>query len=117
MPLLGDVPVIGNLFRSESRTRQKSNLMVFLRPVVIRDNATSETLVQDRYDAIRALQQTSQPEPRAVLRSVNDAPVLPPLPGTVKKGDVPAPLPPSVTHPPGHPPYQPLSGNMPQPLQ
>ncbi len=117
VPLLGDVPVIGNLFRSESRTRQKSNLMVFLRPVVIRDNATSETLVQDRYDAIRALQQTSQPEPRAVLRSVNDAPVLPPLPGTVKKGDVPAPLPPSVTRPPGHPPYQPLSGNMPQPLQ
>jgi len=117
VPLLGDVPVVGNLFRSESRTRQKSNLMVFLRPVVIRDNATSETLVQDRYDAIRALQQASQPEPRAVLRSVSDAPVLPPLPGTGNRGDVPAPLPPSVTRPPGSPPEQPLSGNMPQPLQ
>ncbi len=117
VPVLGDVPVVGNLFRSESRTRQKSNLMVFLRPVVIRDNATSETLVQDRYDAIRALQQASQPEPRAVLRSVSDAPVLPPLPESGKKGEVPAPLPPNVSRPPGSAPEQPLSGNMPQPLQ
>ncbi|MGB7420887.1 MAG: type II secretion system secretin GspD, partial [Comamonas sp.] len=60
VPVLGDVPVLGNLFRNEKRTRQKSNLMVFLRPVVIRDNATSDALVQDRYEAIRALQQASQ---------------------------------------------------------
>ena len=116
VPVLGDVPVVGNLFRSEKRQRQKSNLMVFLRPVVIRDNATSDALVQDRYEAIRALQQASQPAPRAVLRGVGDAPVLPPLPGKGAAGDVPAPLPPAVTRTPDarpEPAGQPLSGNLP----
>ncbi|QEA13368.1 type II secretion system secretin GspD [Comamonas flocculans] len=94
VPVLGDVPVVGNLFRSESRTRQKSNLMIFLRPVVVRDSSTSDTLVMDRYEAIRALQQATQPEQRAVLRSVSDAPVLPPLPAGAAAG-VPLPLPPA----------------------
>jgi len=119
VPVLGDVPVLGNLFRNEKRTRQKSNLMVFLRPVVIRDGATSDTLVQDRYDAIRALQQASQPEPRAVLRGVSDAPVLPPLPGKGGAGEVPLPLPPSITRtaPASQPKAasQPLSGDLPPP--
>ncbi|MCD6662223.1 MAG: type II secretion system secretin GspD [Comamonas sp.] len=119
VPVLGDVPVLGNLFRNEKRTRQKSNLMVFLRPVVIRDGATSDTLVQDRYDAIRALQQASQPEPRAVLRGVSDAPVLPPLPSKGGAGEVPLPLPPSITRtaPASQPKAasQPLSGDLPPP--
>lgn len=79
VPLMGDLPVVGGLFRNESRKRQKSNLMVFLRPVVIRDDATSDALVQDRYEAIRALQLNTQPADSTVMRAVNDAPVLPPL--------------------------------------
>ncbi len=39
VPLLGDMPVVGDLFRSENRKRTKTNLMVFLRPVVMRDAA------------------------------------------------------------------------------
>lgn len=80
VPLMGDIPVLGNLFRSENRSRRKTNLMVFLRPIVVRDNATSDALMTDRYDAIRALQQATQPPQRTMLNSVSGAPVLPALP-------------------------------------
>jgi general secretion pathway protein D len=80
VPLAGDIPILGNLFRNESRTRKKTNLMVFLRPVVVRDSATSDQLAIDRYDAIRGVQQTSQPEQTIMLRNVNESAVLPPLP-------------------------------------
>ncbi|MDD2545384.1 MAG: type II secretion system secretin GspD [Burkholderiaceae bacterium] len=79
VPLLGDVPVLGNLFRNQARSREKTNLMVFLRPVVIRDAATSTAVSMDRYDQIRGMQERSQPSDSTVLRSVNGAPVLPPL--------------------------------------
>jgi general secretion pathway protein D len=79
VPLMGDIPVVGNLFRSENRSRKKTNLMVFLRPVVVRDAAASDALMLDRYDAIRALQQATQPAASTVLRSVSGAPVLPAL--------------------------------------
>ncbi|AVP58770.1 type II secretion system secretin GspD [Pulveribacter suum] len=98
VPLAGDLPLVGSLFRSEKRTREKTNLMVFLRPMVIRDNATSDALMVDRYEAIRALQQSSQPAPSMVMRAVSDAPVLPPLPapgqapGAPRPAAAPAPL-------------------------
>ena len=79
VPVMGDIPVVGTLFRSENRSRKKTNLMVFLRPVVVRDTATSDALVADRYESIRALQQVVQPEPNVVMRSVSGAPILPPL--------------------------------------
>jgi general secretion pathway protein D len=79
VPLMGDIPLLGNLFRSENRSRRKTNLMVFLRPVVVRDAAASDALMLDRYDAIRALQQVAQPAPSTVLGSVSGAPVLPAL--------------------------------------
>ncbi|MGD9773493.1 type II secretion system secretin GspD [Diaphorobacter sp.] len=82
VPVMGDLPVVGGLFRNEKRQRQKTNLMVFLRPLVIRDSATSDALMVDRYEAIRALQQSNQPEPSMVMRAVSDAPVLPPLPAS-----------------------------------
>ncbi|GKS75376.1 type II secretion system secretin GspD [Acidovorax sp. SUPP950] len=80
VPLMGDLPLVGGLFRNENRSRRKTNLMVFLRPLVIRDAATSDAVMTDRYEAIRALQQTTQPAPSTVMRSVSDAPVLPALP-------------------------------------
>src|ERR1043166_1753881 len=52
VPLLGDIPLVGGLFRSESRSRKKTNLMVFLRPVVMRTQEASDKLSMDRYDLI-----------------------------------------------------------------
>ena len=82
VPLLGDVPMMGNLFKSSSRERRKSVMLVFLRPVVIRDAQTATSLTMDRYEAIRAQQQASQPAPSSVM-SINQGPVLPALPGSV----------------------------------
>jgi general secretion pathway protein D len=77
VPLLGDIPVLGALFRSESRTRNRTNLMVFLRPVVLRDADSTNKLSLDRYDIIRAKQKDSQPASSLVM-PINEAPVLPP---------------------------------------
>ena len=79
VPVMGDIPLVGALFRSENRSRKKTNLMVFLRPVVVRDAATSDALMLDRYESIRALQQVVQPTPSAVMNSISGAPVLPAL--------------------------------------
>lgn len=96
VPVMGDLPVVGGLFRSETRSRNKTNLMVFLRPVVVRDAATSDTLMADRYEAIRALQQVVQPEKSVVMRSVTGAPVLPALPPRNGPGAPAQPVPPAV---------------------
>ena len=78
VPGLGDVPIFGNLFKSESRNRKKTNLMVFLRPVVVRDAAAVDALSIDRYDLMRASQEQAQPLPN-VLVPVTGSPLLPEL--------------------------------------
>jgi general secretion pathway protein D len=80
VPLAGDIPILGNLFKSETRSRKKTNLMVFLRPVVVRDNVTSDQLAYDRYDSMRSVQQQVQPTKNIFLRAVDESAVLPPLP-------------------------------------
>jgi general secretion pathway protein D len=97
VPVIGDVPIFGNLFKSESRSRRKTNLMVFLRPVVVRDARESDALSADRYDLMRTLQQQAQPVPSVAI-PVNEAPVLAPPggPNTPARpagtGAVPTPL-------------------------
>ena len=78
VPLLGDIPWLGALFRSESRERRRTNLMVFLRPIVMRDADSSHRFSVDRYDQIRGQQREAQPPPSLVL-PINEAPVLAPL--------------------------------------
>jgi len=77
VPGLGDLPLFGNLFKSETRSRKKTNLMVFLRPVVMRDSRETSNLALDRYELMRAVQKDNQPVPSRIL-GVNEAPVLPP---------------------------------------
>jgi len=93
VPVVGDVPLFGNLFKSETRSRKKTNLMVFLRPVVMRDAGQSDTLSLDRYDLMRVRQELAQPVPSKIV-PVNEAPVLPALPSVkpAAPGAVPAPL-------------------------
>jgi len=81
VPVAGDIPVLGNLFKNEVRTRDKSNLMMFLRPAVMRDGASTEAFAYDRYDEIRGMQQRTQPNTdNIMLRGVDSAPVLPEAP-------------------------------------
>ncbi len=79
VPGLGDLPLFGNLFKSDSRSRNKTNLMVFLRPVVVRDSQTSDRLSMDRYELMRSGLQAAQPTPSS-LAPINEAPLLPALP-------------------------------------
>lgn len=76
VPGLGDLPVLGQFFRYDNRRRQKTNLMVFLRPVVVRNEDQAQSIVTNRYDYMRQLQQNSQPEQRFGLPNM-EAPVLP----------------------------------------
>jgi general secretion pathway protein D len=84
VPMLGNVPLVGNLFKSQTRGRKKTNLMVFLRPVVVRDARQTESLAQDRYDIMRTLQQQAQPTESRIL-GINEAPLLPERLGTTLK--------------------------------
>ncbi|HEY9025280.1 MAG TPA: type II secretion system protein GspD, partial [Burkholderiaceae bacterium] len=80
VPLAGDIPVLGNLFKSQARTRDKVNLMMFLRPAVMRDANATEAFAYDRYDEIRGLQIRTQPDTSNVmLRGVSGSNVLPEL--------------------------------------
>ncbi|PFH09290.1 general secretion pathway protein D [Collimonas sp. PA-H2] len=61
VPLLGDLPFIGNFFKYQTGSRNKTNLMIFLRPTIVRDKETSSRLAADRYDYMRAQQIHVQP--------------------------------------------------------
>jgi general secretion pathway protein D len=109
VPLLGDLPVVGGLFRSESRSKQRRNLMVFLRPVVLRDSAAGVKLTQERYDAIRNSQQLQQPEKRNFMGNVNEAPILPEIQHPSQEREAPPPLSPADTTTPAKRPVAPAA--------
>ncbi|MER2492397.1 type II secretion system secretin GspD [Catenovulum sediminis] len=56
VPLLGDIPIIGNLFKSTSNTKRKRNLMVFIRPTIIRDGLSQNKVSHRKYNFMRAQQ-------------------------------------------------------------
>jgi len=92
VPGLGDIPLLGNLFKNQTRKRTKSNQMIFLRPVLLRTPESALALTMDRYDAIRAYQQESQPKASMVLPDTG-APILPEKPASAPGSTPPAQLP------------------------
>ncbi len=94
VPGLGDVPIFGNLFKGETRSRKKTNLMVFLRPVVVRDAAATDALSLDRYELMRGAQQQAQPVQSTAL-PVNESVIMPVAP-TPKTTPAPALVVPAV---------------------
>ena len=78
VPGLGDLPLLGGLFRYKTRSQTKTNLMIFLRPTVVRDSAHAGAFSDDRYNYIIGEQKRLQPAHDAVLPDVT-APTLPPL--------------------------------------
>ena len=73
VPILGDIPFVGNFFKYQTKNRDKTNLMVFLRPYVLRDGKAANQLTGERYEYIRN-------EQNAVLRE-NESSLLPPTGG------------------------------------
>lgn len=77
VPGLSSIPVLGSLFKYDSRKRTKTNLMVFLRPYVVRDARQSASVTMDRYDYMRRAQGVAQPGDHWLLPNMQ-APMLPP---------------------------------------
>ncbi len=78
VPILGDIPWLGNLFRHEIREQTKTNLMIFIRPSVFHTAMAADGLTQDRYEYLRGTQKESQVPSRTVLPDM-PAPTSPPL--------------------------------------
>ncbi len=79
VPALGDIPVLGNLFRYRREDRSKRNLMVFLKPSILRDEALESAISSDKYNFIRARQLEKRTKPGYVLPD-NSQPLLPEIP-------------------------------------
>ena len=62
IPLLSDIPIIGELFKSRSRSRSKTNLMVFIRPTILRTRADGDVMTARRYDYVRDMQIARNPD-------------------------------------------------------
>jgi general secretion pathway protein D len=88
VPLLGDIPWIGQLFRSETKQRQKTNLMVFLRPVIIGDSDTAQEITANRYNYVQGLTDGYRSD-NNIMRD-KDFPVIPPMPAGPSQGAAPA---------------------------
>lgn len=90
IPLLSDIPIIGELFKSRSRSRSKTNLMVFIRPTILRSRADGDVMTARRYDYVRSMQLARNPdiEPSIdeLLRDYMGA--VPPVAPNVGAGDV-----------------------------
>jgi general secretion pathway protein D len=103
IPVLGDLPVVGNLFKSKSRSRAKTNLMVFIRPTIVRTREEARQVTAQRYGYIRGEQYRRNPEAEpsidSLLRDYMGAvpPVAPRvLPNDVTYRPVPVPVAPPL---------------------
>ncbi|WP_413113144.1 type II secretion system secretin GspD [Thaumasiovibrio sp. DFM-14] len=76
IPLLGDIPILGHLFKSTNTTAEKTNLMVFIKPTIIRDGLAADGLTQRKYNYMRAEQLYKRDEGLRLLPNV-ETPVLP----------------------------------------
>ncbi|AQR75760.1 type II secretion system protein GspD [Sphingomonas sp. LM7] len=54
VPILGDIPIVGELFKSRRETRQKRTLFIFLKPTILRDPADAAAAAKDKYARLRA---------------------------------------------------------------
>lgn len=79
VPVLGDLPFLGGLFRYKTRSQVKTNLMIFLKPTVVRDSRRADSFTGERYDYIIGEQERAQPVSDVTLPDVQ-SPVLPPRP-------------------------------------
>ena len=89
IPLVGEIPLVGQLFSYNKRSRNKTNLMVFLRPTLVRDSQGADLLASAQYDRVLEEQKKTKPRYNLVLPEMKP-PTLPP-----RESQVPTPLPPA----------------------
>jgi len=99
IPLLGDIPVLGHLFTSKAKQRSKTNLMIFIRPTILRTAEDSRKLTEQRYGYVRLQQGLQEPgaEPsidQLVRDYMGAAPPIPsaPIPGNIEDPRIAVPV-------------------------
>jgi general secretion pathway protein D len=97
VPVLGAIPLLGNLFKSRSGSRQKKNLLVFIRPKILRDADATETTSEGKYDEVREAEKNLG-RGHINLLPGEKQPVIPVIP---PKSALPPPPPPAITNPGG----------------
>jgi len=96
IPLLGEIPILGALFRFKSMEKKRTNLMIFLRPVIIRSPEDSYRVTVDRYEYLRGYTRGEGPEREGIYDRMEPAPPSPaPEPPAKKAPDQPAAPPPA----------------------
>jgi general secretion pathway protein D len=89
VPLLGRIPLLGWLFKSNEKRKTKTNLMVFLRPIIVRSAEGSYSFTQNRYEQIRAAEKTVAKKPSPLLEGFK--PMVPaPAPEKPSQEEIPA---------------------------
>jgi general secretion pathway protein D len=109
IPLLGDVPIAGALFRYDARRRQKTNLMIFIKPTVLRTSSDGREITSERYHYLMGEQERQVP-PYRLFWNDPTQPTLPPegvLPGTPGADPTPPLLGDKLQPPPGFDPASP----------
>ncbi len=97
VPVLGAIPLLGNLFKSRSGSRQKKNLLVFIRPKILRDADATETTSEGKYEEVRE-EEKKLGRGHINLLPGEKQPVIPVIP---PKSALPPPPPPAITNPGG----------------
>lgn len=81
VPILGSIPLLGNLFRSRITSKVKTNLMIFIRPTILRDNVQTAFVTNAKYNYMRDVQRRGRTgrSGNVVLMPSEDRPILPPI--------------------------------------
>ena len=94
VPLFGDIPVVGNLFKNTTTSKSKQNLMIFIHPVILRNRASANLMTGSKYDFIRERHVETEFEDRGLIREnytpfpdLND--LVTQLPNSVEKNSTP----------------------------
>jgi general secretion pathway protein D len=103
VPLFGDIPIAGALFRYDARRRQKTNLMIFIKPTVLRTSSDGREITSERYQYLQG-EQERQTIPNRIFWGDQGQPTLPPQgmsPGTPGADPTPPLMGDQPTTPPG----------------
>ena len=78
VPFLGDIPVAGNLFKSEGRSNTRTNLMIFIKPTIVRSRGDAQNVTARNYNYIRAQELLRAQEGEITLDTFLDEVLGPP---------------------------------------
>jgi general secretion pathway protein D len=113
IPLLSEIPFLGALFRFKSQEKKRTNLMIFLRPVIIRAPEDAYRVTVDRYEYLRGYTRGEGPEREGIYDRFEPAPAAPSAP---RPSSAPLALPPAAPAPvPAAPAPEPLTQTPPAP--